>query len=204
MRNSSCTLNKEVVISKNISFNRNRGRVFDKTRINTWIKVPQVRLIDDEGNQLGVVDTHVGLNLAREKGLDIVEVSPTSKPPVCRIMDYSKYKYEQEKKRKLAKKKQHVTHIKEMRFKLRIENHDYQVKLKSIKEFLGNKDKVRILLRFRGRENAHKELGVELFNRIANDVSALGEMETSPKAMGRTVSVTIAPKAAEPENEEKK
>jgi len=123
-----------------------------------------------------------------------VEVAPNTDPPVCRIMDYSKYKYEQEKKRKLAKKKQHITHIKEVRFKPRIEEHDYQVKLKHIKEFLENKDKVRVSLRFRGREMAHKELGFELINRIANDVSALGEMESRPKAMGRTIMVTIVPK----------
>ncbi len=124
-----------------------------------------------------------------------MEVAPNTDPPVCRIMDYSKYKYEQEKKRKLAKKKQHITHIKEVRFKPRIEEHDYHVKLKRIKEFLENKDKVRVSLRFRGREMAHKELGFELINRIANDVSALGEMESRPKAMGRTIMVTIVPKS---------
>lgn len=151
--------------------------------------------MDDEGNQLGVVDVNTGIEKAKEKGLDLVEVAPNSDPPVCRIMDYSKYKYEQEKKRKLAKKKQHVTHIKEVRFKPGIEEHDYQVKLKHIKEFLSDKDKVRISLRFRGREMAHKEMGFDLVNRIAKDVSALGEMESTPKAMGRTIMVTIAPKS---------
>lgn len=157
--------------------------------------MPKIRLVDDEGNQLGVVDTRKGLDLAREKELDLVEVAPNMDPPVCRIMDYSKYKYEQEKKKKLAKKKQHVTHLKEVRFKVAIEEHDYQVKLKHIKEFLENKDKVRVSLRFRGREMAHRELGIELFNRVANDVSALGEMESGPKIMGRTVMMTLIPKS---------
>jgi translation initiation factor IF-3 len=109
-------------------------------------------------------------------------------------MDYSKYKYEQEKKRKLAKKKQHVVHVKEVRFKARIEEHDYQVKLKHIKEFLEKKDKVRISLRLRGREMAHKELGMELLDRVAKDVAALGEIESPPKWMGRTITMTINPK----------
>ncbi len=151
--------------------------------------------MDDEGNQLGVVAVSVGIEKAQDSGLDLVEVAPNSDPPVCRIMDYSKYKYEQKKKQKLAKKRQHVTHMKEIRFKPRIEEHDYNVKLKHIKEFLEAKDKVRISLRFRGRENAHKELGRALLERIAADVSALGEMEGSPQSMGRTMTMTLVPKS---------
>ncbi len=166
----------------------------DRTRINFLIRCPKVRLIDDEGNQLGVVDTREALDKAKEAELDLVEVAPDIDPPVCRIMDYSKYKYEQEKKRKIAKKKQHVVHVKEVRFKARIEEHDYQVKIKHIKEFLEKKDKVRVSLRFRGREMAHKEFGVELLNRVANDVSASGEMEAEPKIMGNTITITIIPK----------
>jgi translation initiation factor IF-3 len=153
-------------------------------------------LIDEEGNQLGVLETRKGQEMAREAGLDLVEVATNMNPPVCRIMDYAKYKYEQEKKRKLAKKKQHVTHIKEVRFKPKIEEHDYQVKIKHIKEFLDHKDKVRVSLRFRGRENVHKELGLELLHRVAKDVAAVGEMESAPKAMGRTVVMTLMPKSA--------
>jgi len=155
----------------------------------------KIRLVDDEGNQLGVVETHVGIEKASEKGLDLVEVAANVDPPVCRIMDYSKYKYEQKKKQKLSKKKQHTTQMKEVRFKPKIEDHDYQVKLKHIKEFLTEKDKVRIQLRFRGRENAHKELGLELLHKIARDVAALGEMEMAPKAMGRTMVMTLIPKS---------
>ena len=152
--------------------------------------------MDDEGEQLGVVDIRAALEKAKEKELDLVEVAPNTDPPVCRIMDYSKYKYEQRKKQKLAKKKQHVTHVKEVRFKPKIEEHDYQVKLKHIKEFLGEKDKVRVSLRFRGREMAHRELGLEILNRIATDVAALGEMETAPRTLGKTVTMTLVPKSA--------
>jgi translation initiation factor IF-3 len=173
---------------------RNRARQQDYVRVNQKIRALKIRLVDDEGNQLGVVDIRTGIEKAEEKGLDLVEVAANVDPPVCRIMDYSKYKYEQKKKQKLAKKKQHITHMKEVRFKPKIEEHDYQVKLKHIKEFLANKDKVRIQLRFRGRENVHKELGMELLHRVASDVAALGEMEARPKALGRTVVMTLLPK----------
>lgn len=152
--------------------------------------------MDEEGNQLGVVGISEAIEKAMDRGLDLVEVASATDPPVCRIMDYSKYKYEQEKKKKLAKKKQHVTHVKEIRFKVHIEEHDYQVKLKHIKEFLGDKDKVRVSLRFRGREMAHKEMGMELLERVAKDVAALGEMESRPKMMGKTLTMTINPKSA--------
>jgi translation initiation factor IF-3 len=158
--------------------------------------VSKIRVVDDEGNQLGVMETARGVSLAREKGLDLVEVAPKADPPVCRIMDYAKYKYEQEKKRKKARKKQHVTHMKEIRFKPKIEEHDYQVKLKQIKKFLEKKDKVRVSLRFRGRENVHKEIGMELLERVANDVAAVGEMEAPPKRAGRTILLTLIPKSS--------
>lgn len=150
--------------------------------------------MDEEGSQLGVVGINDARAKAMERELDLVEVAPNTDPPVCRIMDYSKYKYDQEKKQKIAKKKQHVTHIKEVRFKPKIEEHDYQVKLKHIKDFLIGKDKVKILLHFRGRENAHKEIGMELLHRIASDISVLGEMEMPPKVMGRSVMMTLVPK----------
>ncbi|MBD3379028.1 MAG: translation initiation factor IF-3 [Candidatus Omnitrophica bacterium] len=183
-------------MSRRYSYNRGSGRKKDFTRVNERIRCLKVRLVDEEGNQLGVTETNKAVEMARDRGCDLVEVSPNSDPPVCRIMDYSKYKYEQEKKKKLAKKKQHVTHMKEVRFKPRIEEHDYQVKVKHIKEFLEKKDKVRVLLRFRGRENVHKEYGLDLLNRIANDVSALGEMEDRPKMMGRTATMTLTPKSS--------
>ena len=151
-------------------------------------------MVDDEANQLGVVEIREAVMIAAEKGLDLVEVSPTVTPPVCRIMDYGKYRFDQEKKKKQSKKKQHVVQLKEIRFKIRIEEHDYQFKIKHIKEFLEKKDKVRVTLRFRGRENAHRELGEVLMNRVANDVVAWGEIDSSPKFMGRTIIMTIIPK----------
>ncbi|MBU0683426.1 MAG: translation initiation factor IF-3 [Candidatus Omnitrophota bacterium] len=175
--------------------NARNSRFQETVRVNTRIRVPKVRLVDDEGNQLGVVEIEDAIRIAQEKGLDLVEVAATSSPPVCRIMDYSKFKYEQKKKQKLAKKKQHVTHIKEVRFKPKIEEHDYQVKIKHIRDFLVHKDKVRISLRFRGRENAHKEFGLELLNRITQELSAIGEPESQPKTMGKTMMVTLVPKA---------
>ena len=154
-----------------------------------------MRLVDEEGGQVGVVEIRDAIARAQNVGLDLVEVAPDMTPPVCRIMDYSKYKYEQKKKQKVAKKRQHVTHLKEVRFKPKIEEHDYLVKLKHIKEFLEQKDKVRVSLRFRGRENAHKELGMELLNRIIADVSDLGEAESRPKSMGKTMVMTLTPKS---------
>lgn len=151
--------------------------------------------MDSEGNQLGVVDIRVGLEKAAEEGLDLVEVAPNVSPPVCRIMDYAKFKYEQKKKKKIAQKKQHAMHIKEIRFNPKIEEHDYQVKLKHIEGFLAHKDKVRILLRFRGRELAHKEFGLALLDRLAKDVAALGEMEAQPKALDKIIIMTLVPKS---------
>jgi len=153
-----------------------------------------VRLVDDDGEQLGVKEIREAARIAEEKGLDLVEVSPNTVPPVCRIMDYGKYRFEQEKKKKTAKKKQHIVQIKEIRFKIRIEEHDYQFKIKHIKEFLEKKDKVRVSLRFKGREMAHQELGEVLMNRVANDLAAWGEIDSNPKRMGRTLTMTMTPK----------
>ncbi len=176
------------------NYGRRRFDNKDRVRINGAIRAAKVRLVDDEANQLGVVEIREAVKIAAEKGLDLVEVSPNVSPPVCRIMDYGKYKFDQEKKKKIAKKKQHVVQLKEIRFKIRIEEHDYQFKIKHIKEFLEKKDKVRVTLRFRGRENAHRELGEILMNRVANDVAAWGEIDSSPKFMGRTILMTIIPK----------
>ncbi len=154
-------------------------------------------MIDENGDQVGVVSSREGVIAAQDRGLDLVEVAPNARPPVCRIMDYSRYKYEQEKKKKEAKKKQHVSQLKEIRFNPKIEEHDYQVKLNHIKKFLKAKDKVRVSLRFRGRENIHKELGEELLDRIARDTSAVGQMESKPKKMVRTIIMTLNPKSEE-------
>ena len=180
------------ILKKRFPKQNQRKRIFANEQI--WTPSGKVRLTDEKGEQLGIFSLQDALQKAKESGLDLIKITEKVDPPVCRIMDYSKYKYEQEKKHKLAKKKQHITHVKEIRFKPKIEAHDYQVKLKHIKEFLEIKDRVRVSLRFRGRENAHKEIGMELLNRIAKDVSGLGEMESPPQAMGRTMTMTLLPK----------
>lgn len=163
-------------------------------RINERIRVPQIRLIGAEGEQVGVVSTDEGLKRAREAQLDLVEVAPLANPPVCRIMSFSKYKYEQAKREKEARKKQHVIHIKEIRFKPRIEENDYQVKLRHIKEFLGKKDKVKITMIFRGREITHLEIGKRVLDRLATDIAPVGEIEKSPVLEGRSMTMVILPK----------
>jgi len=151
-------------------------------------------VIGANGEQLGVMAPDQGLRLAQESGLDLVEVAPQAKPPVCRIMDFSKYKYEQEKKAKEAKRKQHAIHIKEIRLKPKIGDHDYQVKLGFIKKFLERGDKVKITLLFRGREMSHPELGRKVLERLSGDIANVGEIEKPPVQEGRLIVMVVAPK----------
>ncbi len=151
-------------------------------------------VIGANGEQLGVMAPEQGLKIAQEAGLDLVEVAPQAKPPVCRIMDFSKYKYEQEKKEKEAKKKQHAIHIKEIRIKPKIGDHDYQVKLSFIKKFLERGDKVKVTLLFRGREMAHPELGRKILERLSGDIAQVGEIEKPPLQEGRAITMVLAPK----------
>lgn len=151
-------------------------------------------VIGANGEQLGTMAPEQGLKLAQEAGLDLVEVAPQAKPPVCRIMDFSKYKYEQEKKAKEAKKKQHAIHIKEIRLKPKIGDHDYQVKLGFIKKFLERGDKVKVTLLFRGREMAHPELGRKVLERLSGDIAQVGEIEKPPLQEGRAIVMVVAPK----------
>jgi len=163
-------------------------------RINERIRVPQVRLIDTTGEQIGIVPTREALRMALEKGFDLVEISPTAKPPVCKIMDYGKFKYELNKKAKSAKKKQHVIQMKEMRLRPKIEEHDYQFKLKHIQEFLEKGNKVKVFVEFRGREMAHQELGHKIIQRLEEDLKDLGIIEQKAKMEGRNLSLTFMPK----------
>lgn len=151
-------------------------------------------VIGANGEQLGVMAPEQGLKLAQEAGLDLVEVAPQARPPVCRIMDFSKYKYEQEKKAKEAKKKQHAIHIKEIRIKPKIGDHDYQVKLGFIKKFLERGDKVKVTLLFRGREMSHPELGRKVLERLSGDIAQFGEIEKPPVREGRAIIMIVAPK----------
>ena len=151
-------------------------------------------VIGADGEQLGVMAPEEGLKLAQQAELDLVEVAPQAKPPVCRIMDFSKYKYEQEKKEKEAKKKQHAIHIKEIRLKPKIGDHDYQVKLGFVKKFLERGDKVKVTLLFRGREMAHMELGTRILERLKADIIEVGQVEKAPLREGRAIIMIVGPK----------
>ena len=163
-------------------------------RINNRIRVKEVRVIGENGEQLGVMQTLDALKSAEEAGLDLVEVAPTVTPPVCRIIDYSKYKYEQEKREKEARKKQKIVHIKEIRMGPKIGEHDYQFKLRFLEDFLKRGDKVKVTMMFRGREMAHIDLGRKVLDRLASDISTVGEVEQSPRLEGRIFSMTIKAK----------
>jgi len=150
-------------------------------------------VIDDEGNRLGEIPTREALKLAREKGLDLVEVSPNSRPPVCKIMDYGKFKYQQEKKEREARKHQAVILIKEIKMRTRIGEHDYQVKLRKIKEFLAEGNRVKVSVRYRGREMLKPELGRQVIERVIDDVSDLGQPDKPPIFEGRHLVMLLIP-----------
>ena len=156
-----------------------------------------MRVIGPESEQLGVVPIKRALELAQESEFDLVEIAPTAKPPVCRIMDFSKYKYDQEKKERLEKKKQKVTHLKQIRIKPHIDKHDYEVKLKHAILFLEKKDKVKVNLFFRGREMAFRDQGREVLKKFIQDISEHGQIEKDLSMMGRVMSVVVAPKASQ-------
>ncbi|MFO8154865.1 MAG: translation initiation factor IF-3 [Pseudomonadota bacterium] len=165
-----------------------------KARLNDGITVPQVRLIDAEGEQRGVVDTREALQMAGDEGMDLVEVAPDADPPVCRIMDYGKYIFDQNKKRQAAKKKQKQTQIKEVKFRPGTDEGDYQIKLRNLIRFLEHGDKAKVTLRFRGREMAHQNLGRELLQRVAADLEEHGTVEQMPKMEGRQMVMVVSPK----------
>ncbi len=150
-------------------------------------------LIDQEGNKIGVIPTSEALAKAEEAGLDLVEISPTTKPPVCKILDYGKYKFELEKKAKEAKKNQKIVKLKEIRLQPKIEKHDYDFKLEHIKEFLAEGNKVKITIRFRGRQMAHMYLGEEVINKYAEDLKDLAIVEKKPNVEGKSMSIIVAP-----------
>jgi translation initiation factor IF-3 len=161
--------------------------------VNNRIRAPEVRVIDPNGEQLGIFPIREALTTAREMGLDLVEVSPKSKPPVCRIMDYGKYKYEQKKRLQEAKKKQSVVHMKEVKLRPKIDEHDFQFKLRHIERFLSEGNKAKITVIFRGRELAHKELGREKLERVAEAVKELGAIDQGPKQEGRNLAMVLSP-----------
>lgn len=162
-------------------------------RINRRIKISPVRLIGPDGEQIGIIPTEEALEKAREYELDLVEVSPNSRPPVCRILDYGKYKYELSKKDKLAKKKQHSFQLKEMRYRPKIDEHDYQFKTKHVREFIEAGSKVRAFVMYRGREMAHIEFGRKILDRLIEDLKDIALVEMMPKMEGRNMSMVLIP-----------
>jgi translation initiation factor IF-3 len=168
----------------------------DQTRINERIRVPEVRLIGEDGKQIGVVKTDEALRYAQERDLDLVEVAPEARPPVCRVLDYSKYKYEQAQKQKAARKHQQQITIREIKFRPKIAQNDYDTKKAHVRRFLQGKDKVKITIMFRGREVTHPERGTALLDRLAEDVSDIAVIEQTPVQDGRNMTMMLAPSKA--------
>jgi translation initiation factor IF-3 len=168
----------------------------DTTRINERIRVSEVRLIDEEGNQVGIVPTEQAMQLATEKDLDLVEVAPDARPPVTRLLDYSKYRYEQEQKAKAARKHQQQINVREIKLRPKIAVHDYETKKGHVERFLRQQDKVKVTIMFRGREQAHPERGRMLLRRLYEDIEDLAVIEQEPLQEGRNMSMLLAPQRA--------
>jgi len=166
----------------------------DGPRVNREIDVRSIRLVGADGEMIGVVTLREGLTMAEEAGLDLVEVSPNADPPVCKILDFGKFKYEDQKKKNAARKKQKVIEVKEIKLRPNIDEHDYDVKMRSMKKFLEEGDKVKVTLRFRGRELAHQDLGMKVLERVRDDLEELGKVEQIPKMEGRQMVMVIAPR----------
>jgi translation initiation factor IF-3 len=165
----------------------------DTTRINERIRVPEVRLIDEDGQQVGIMRTQDALRLAQERDLDLVEVAAEAKPPVCRILDYSKYKYEQAQKAKSARKHQQQINVREIKFRPKIAQHDYDTKKGHVMRFLKARDKVKVTIMFRGREMAHPERGEMILNRLAEDLVDHAIVEQRPQQDGRNMTMMLGP-----------
>ncbi len=166
----------------------------DGPRINEEIRVREVHLIDKDGHNLGNVLIADALAKAQEAGLDLVEISPNATPPVVKILDFGKYKYQEQKKQAEARKKQKVVEVKEIKFRPMIDDHDYQVKMRSMERFFEEGDKVKVTLRFRGREMAHQELGTRLLNRVKDDTTKMAKVESEPRVEGRQMVMVLAPR----------
>ncbi len=169
--------------------------ISNELRINEEIRAKEIRVVSSEGEQLGIMSVRDALRIAQEKELDLVEVAPTARPPVCRIMDYGKYRYEQSKREREARKKQRIIEIKEIRMTPKIEEHDFQVKIKAAQKFLKDGDKVKAMIRFRGREIVHAELGKNLLLQLFESVRDSAVMEREPKIEGKNMIMILASKA---------
>jgi translation initiation factor IF-3 len=174
----------------------------DDTRVNERIRVPEVRLIGDNGEQVGVVPIDDALQYAQERDLDLVEVAKEARPPVCRVLDYSKYKYEQEQKAKAARRHQKQVNVREIKLRPKIAQNDYETKRNHVVRFLNNEDRVKVTIMFRGREQTHPERGERLLMRLAEDVAELGTVEQAPQQDGRNMTMLLAPVKQKPAQED--
>ncbi|HJO73480.1 MAG TPA: translation initiation factor IF-3 [Rhodospirillales bacterium] len=161
-------------------------------RVNEQIEAAEVRIVDENGNMAGVVPIESALDMATEVGLDLVEISPNAEPPVCKVLDYGKFKYETQKKKHEARKKQKVIDVKEIKMRPSIDEHDYQVKMRNARRFLGDGDKVKVTIRFRGREMAHQELGMKVLDRVRDELEEVAKVEQFPQVEGRMMTMVIA------------
>ncbi|WP_416153193.1 translation initiation factor IF-3 [Thalassobaculum sp. OXR-137] len=166
----------------------------DGPRVNRDIRVPKVRCVGPDGDMLGVMSVDEAIAQAEGFGLDLVEVSPNADPPVCKILDYGKFKYEAQKKKNEAKKKQKVIEVKEIKMRPNIDEHDYQTKMRSVNRFLSDGDKVKLTMRFRGREMAHQEIGLNVLKRVQEEVAEVAKVEAHPKLEGRQMIMVVAPR----------
>jgi translation initiation factor IF-3 len=163
-------------------------------RVNAQINIPQVRLVLADGSMHGVISTREAISMAQEAGLDLVEISPTAAPPVAKILDYGKFKYEAQKRKNEARKKQKVIEVKEIKMRPGIDIHDYEVKMRAVHRFLEEGDKVKVTMRFRGREMVHQELGVKVLDKVRADLDAIAKVESHPRLEGRQMVMVVAPK----------
>ena len=166
----------------------------DGPRINAQITVPTVRLVKEDGTMAGVTSLREALNMAADAGLDLVEISPNADPPVCKVLDFGKYKYEEQKKKNEARKKQKIIEVKEIKLRPSIDDHDYDVKLRSMMKFLEEGDKVKVTMRFRGRELAHQELGMDVLVRVRDNLQDVAKVEQMPRMEGRQMTMVVSPK----------
>jgi translation initiation factor IF-3 len=181
---------KETNINRDKDF---KGTKTNRNRINFQIRVPNVRLIGDDGTQYGIVDRREALKIAQEQDLDLVEIVPTSSPPVCRVMDYKKFLYEQKKKEKELKKKQKISQLKGIRFTPEISEHDYKFKKQHVEDFLKEGYRVKVTIFYKGREILHKERGYQMLERLTKELASYGKIEFRPKLEGKYLTVTLVP-----------
>ena len=163
-------------------------------RVNDEIAVMRVRLVDERGNMVGIVGRNDALSMASDVGLDLVEIAPNADPPVCKILDFGKYKYEEQKKKNEARKKQKIIEVKESKLRPSIDDHDYDVKMRSMVKFIEEGDKVKVTMRFRGRELAHQELGMDVLVRVKDDLDEIAKVEQMPRMEGRQMIMVMSPK----------